>query len=73
MSHWLRAARIRFTSLRHTFGTQYMLNGGEMFSLGRIMGLSRIETTMLYAEMSDRLLAEQHREFSPMARLPDER
>ncbi len=55
-------------TLRHTFGTQYMLNGGDVFSLKRIMGHSNIETTMLYVEMSDRLVAEQHRKFSPMAR-----
>ena len=55
-------------TLRHTFGTQYMLNEGDVFSLRRIMGHSRIETTMLYAEMSDRLVAEQHRKFSQMAR-----
>ena len=56
-------------TLRHTFGTQYMLNGGDVFSLRKIMGHSRIETTMLYAEMSDTLVAQQHRKFSPMARL----
>ena len=56
-------------TLRHTFGTQYMLNGGDVFSLRRIMGHSRIETTMLYAEMSDTLVAQQHRKYSPMARL----
>ena len=55
-------------TLRHTFSTQYMLNGGDVFSLHRIMGHSRIKTTMLYAEVSDRLVAEQHRKFSPMAR-----
>lgn len=56
-------------TLRHTFGTQYVLNGGDMFSLRRIMGHSRVETTILYAEMSDTLVAQQHRKFSPMARL----
>ena len=47
-------------TLRHTFGTQYMdmLNGGDVFTLKRIMGHSNIQTTMLYAEMSDRLVAE---------------
>lgn len=56
-------------TLRHSFGTQYMLNRGDVFPLRRIMERSRIETTMLYAEMSDRLVARQHRKFSPMAQL----
>ena len=64
-----RPPKIGPHTLRHTFGTQYMLNGGDVFSLRRIMGHSRIETTMLYAEMSDTLVAQQHRKFSPMARL----
>ena len=46
-----------------------MLNRGDVFPLRRIMERSRIETTMLYAEMSDRLVARQHRKFSPMAQL----
>lgn len=71
---WMRRAgfkppKIGPHTLRHTFGTQYMLNGGDVFSLRLIVGHSKIETTMLYAEMSDRLVAEQHRKFSPMARL----
>ena len=49
-----------------------MLNGSDVFSLRRTMGHSKIETTMLYAEMSDRLVAEQHQKFSPMARLLSE-
>ena len=55
-------------TLHHTFGTQYMLNGGDVFSLRRVMGHSSIETTMLYAKMSDRLVTQQHRKVSPMAR-----
>ena len=65
----LQTTEDRSHTLRHTFGTQYMLNGGDVFSLRRIMGHSKIETTMLYAEMSDRLVAEKHRKFSPMANL----
>ena len=34
-----------------------------------MMEQSRIDTTMLYAEMPDRLVAEQHRKFSPMREL----
>lgn len=56
-------------TLGHTFALHYLLAGGDVFSLRRIMGHSGIASTMVYVEMSTALLAEQHRKFSPMARL----
>ena len=53
--------------LRHTFATQFLLNGGNVFSLQRLLGHENIATTMLYTALSDTLVAEQHRIFSPMA------
>ena len=53
--------------MRHTFAVQYLLNGGDLSSLQRIMGHSRIEITMDYAAMTDTLVASQHEKFSPMA------
>ena len=53
--------------LRHTFGLQYILNGGDPFSLKRIMGHQDISTTMIYVGMSTELVARQHAKFSPMA------
>ena len=53
--------------LRHTFGLQYVMNGGDPFSLKRIMGHQDIESTMIYVNMSTELVAQQHRKFSPMA------
>lgn len=54
-------------TLRHTLGMQYILKGGDMFSLQRIMGHRRTETTMIYVNLSTELVAQQHRKFSPMA------
>ena len=54
-------------TLRHTFGVQYIINGGDMFSLQRIMGHQRLSTTMVYVAMSTELVARQHAKFSPMA------
>lgn len=54
-------------TLRHTFGLQYILKGGDVFSLQRIMGRRRLETTMVYVNMLTELVARQHRKFSPMA------
>lgn len=54
-------------TLRHTFGVQYIVNGGDVFSLQRIMGHQRLTTTMVYVDMSTELVARQHAKFSPMA------
>lgn len=54
-------------TLRHTFGVQYIINGGDMFSLQRIMGHQRLPTTMVYVGMSTELVALQHAKYSPMA------
>ena len=54
-------------TLRHTFGIHYILKGGDVFSLQRIMGHRRLATTMIYVDMSTELVAQQHRKFSPMA------
>lgn len=55
--------------LRHTFGKMYIMNGGDAFSLQRIMGHSKLETTMIYVYMNDKDIARQHAKFSPVARL----
>ena len=53
--------------MRHTFDMQYILKRVDVFSLQRIMGHRRLETTMIYANMSTELVAQQHRKFSPMS------
>ncbi len=52
--------------LRHTFGRLYMLNGGDVFSLQRLLGHANISSTMIYVHMSNRDLIEQHRRYNPL-------
>jgi site-specific recombinase XerD len=47
--------------LRHTFGRLYILNGGDVFSLQRLMGHSELETTMIYVQMNNGDLIKQRR------------
>lgn len=56
-------------TLRHTFALQYIQNGGDVFSLQRILGHTNVETTMIYVFMSNSLVASQHQKFSPMRNL----
>lgn len=53
--------------LRHTFGRLYVLAGGDVFSLQRIMGHTQIATTRQYVDLDLRDVQAQHRKFSPVA------
>ena len=68
----LRTPKIGPHMLRHTFGLHYVLNGGDVFSLKKILGHSDIASTMIYVDMSTTHVAEQHRQFSPMSRMSEE-
>ncbi len=47
----------RFHDLRHTFASHFMMNGGNLYDLQRILGHSQIEMTMRYAHLSPDHLA----------------
>ncbi|MCE2456666.1 MAG: tyrosine-type recombinase/integrase [Dehalococcoidia bacterium] len=55
--------------LRHTFALHYILNGGDVFSLQRILGHSNLASTMIYVHMSTAALSERHAQFSPLSGL----
>ncbi len=52
--------------LRHTFGRQYIMAGGDLVSLQRILGHSDIKTTRIYAELDLRDVCHQHHRFTPL-------
>jgi integrase/recombinase XerD len=54
--------------LRHTFGRLYIMAGGDVFSLQRIMGHRQVSTTWRYVGMDLRDVQVQHERFSPIAR-----
>lgn len=56
--------------LRHSFGRQYTMNGGDVFSLQQVMGHQQIKTTERYVDLSAEDIAKQHRRHSPLAALP---
>jgi len=56
-------------SLRHTFATNYIRNGGDPFSLQQLLGHSDIKTVMIYVHMSGTALREAHAKFSPVDRM----
>jgi site-specific recombinase XerD len=55
--------------LRHTGATLFIRNGGDPFSLQRLLGHSDIQTTMVYVHMAGSALREAHAKASPVDRL----
>jgi site-specific recombinase XerD len=61
--------RVSAHTLRHTFGVSWCLNGGDAYSLQRLMGHSTPEMTAKYVNFATGDLARLHRAASPMDRL----
>jgi site-specific recombinase XerD len=56
-------------TLRHTFATNFIRNGGDVFTLQRLLGHANIETCMVYVHMGGKHLQEAALRFSPVDRL----
>jgi len=41
----------RFHDLRHTFASWYMMNGGDLYELAKILGHANIKMTERYAKL----------------------
>ncbi len=54
--------------LRHTFASHFMMNGGNILTLQRILGHANVTMTMRYAHMSPDNLQEA-KNLNPLARL----
>jgi integrase/recombinase XerD len=54
---------------RHTFARNYILNGGDIFTLQKILDHADIKTTRKYIQMDDEHIREQHNKYSPIRRL----
>ncbi|MFC2069055.1 tyrosine-type recombinase/integrase [Chloroflexota bacterium] len=51
---------------RHTFAKQYLMNGGDIFSLKDILGHSILEVVKIYVNLVSSDILKQHRKFSPV-------
>ena len=62
-------ARLHPHLCRHTFATNYLINGGDVFSLQQILGHSSLEMVRRYVTLASSQVRVQHRKFSPMDRM----
>jgi len=51
--------KIRFHDLRHTFASNFVIKGGNVISLQRILGHSTINMTLRYAHLAPDFLASE--------------
>jgi site-specific recombinase XerD len=61
--------RLHVHLCRHTFATNYLINGGDVFSLQQILGHTSLEMVRRYVTLASSQVRVQHRKFSPMDRM----
>jgi site-specific recombinase XerD len=54
---------------RHTFAVRWLRNGGDVFSLQRVLGHSDLEVTKVYIHLAEVDIEDKHRLVSPVDRL----
>lgn len=54
---------------RHTFATNYLINGGDVFSLQQILRRTTLDMVRHYVTLASAHVTIQHRKFSPMDRM----
>ncbi len=58
-------------TFRHTFAKNYLLNGGNIFSLQKILGHSSLASVRIYLNLFAADLKKQHQQFSPVDNLTE--
>ena len=56
-------------TFRHTFSKSFLLNGGDMFSLQKILGHTSLAMVRMYVNLTDGDVQVQHRRYSPVDRM----
>lgn len=65
----LEGVRCSPHTFRHTFAKNYLLNGGDIFSLQKILGHSSLASVRIYLNLFTADIKKQHQRFSPVDNL----
>lgn len=60
------STRVSAHTVRHTFAVTFLVNGGDVFSLQKIMGHSDISTTKVYIDLKTDYIKRQGDNFNPL-------
>ena len=61
--------RLHIHLLRHTFAVNYLMNGGDVFTLQQILGHTTLEMVRRYVNLASAHVITQHKKFSPVDRM----
>jgi site-specific recombinase XerD len=62
-------ARLHAHLCRHTFAINYLMNGGDIFSLNEILGHTTLTMVSHYLHFTSSQITAQHHKYSPMDKL----
>ena len=62
----IRGVRCSPHTFRHTFAKNFLINGGDLFSLQKILGHSSLAVVRMYVELTSEDVQIQHRRYSPV-------
>jgi integrase/recombinase XerD len=62
----LEGVRCSPHTFRHTFAKNFLINGGDLFTLQKILGHSSLNVVRLYVNLTHEDLKVQHRKYSPV-------
>lgn len=68
----IKGVRVSPHTFRHTFAKYYIMNGGDIFSLQRILGHSTLDMVRRYVNLFGTDVVKQHAKFSPVERLDED-
>jgi site-specific recombinase XerD len=61
--------RLHAHLFRHTFAVHYLMNGGDVMSLQRILGHTTLDVTQTYIHLAEQHVQVQHHRYSPVDRM----